>query len=146
MEKEMIITRELINKLVERARQSAENAYCPYTNVPVGCSILLDNNVVIVGCNIENAVLSSCADAGEVAIFKAVSEGFTKFRAICFWSHSRKPYPSGKVRQLLSEFNRNLSIVVATDKDSSVEPDFDVFSLSQIFPVPPLPEVSLDEQ
>lgn len=125
------MNKELIIKLIERARQSAENAYCPYTNVPVGCSLLVNDNMIFGGCNIENGTLSSSAEAGEVAILKAISEGSTKFLAICFWSRERIPYPGGGVRQLLSEFNQNINILVATDETYSV------LSLKDIFPFPP---------
>ena len=131
------MNKELILKLVERAKNASENAYCPYTNVPVGCSLLVDDNMIFGGCNVENGVLSSSACAGEVAVYKAISEGYTKFRAICFWSQEKKPYPSGKVRQLLSEFNSSVNIVVATDETYSM------ISLSEIFPF--APEVNFDD-
>ena len=130
------MNKELIMKLIERARASSENAYCPYTNVPVGCSLLVDDNMIFGGCNVENGVLSSSVEAGEVAILKAISEGYTKFRAMCFWSQARMPYPSGRVRQVLSEFSPKIPLVVANDETYSM------LSLDAIFPFPP--EVALD--
>jgi len=131
------MNRELVVKLIERAKLSADNAYCPYTNYPIGCSLLVDDNIIFGGCNVESSILSCSAEAGEVAAYKAISEGCTKFRAICFWAESRMPYPSGKVRQFLSEFNSALTIIIATDQtDRSVR-------LSDILPL--LPEVSVDE-
>jgi len=130
------MNKELILKLIERAKTASENAYCPYTNVPIGCSLLVDDNMIFCGCNVENSILSSSADAGEVAILSAMSQGHTKFRAICFWSQERMPYPSGKERQMLSEFSKNLNIVVANDETYSM------MSLSDIFPFPP--EVKFD--
>jgi len=128
------MNKELILKLIERAKESAEHAYCPITNMPVGCSLLVDDNMIFGGCNIE----SSCnADAGEVAIFKAISQGYTKFRAICFWAENNMPYPSGKVRQLLTDFKSNLNIVVANSDTYSL------LLLSDIFPFPP-PEIPLE--
>jgi cytidine deaminase len=131
------MNKELILKLIERAKLSAENAYCPYTNVPVGCSLLVNDNMIFGGCNVENGVLSCSAEAGEVSVFKAVSEGCTSFRAICFWSDLRMPYPSGKVRQLLAEFNPNLNIIVATDATYSM------VTLGDMLPF--APESGLDE-
>ncbi|MDR0462114.1 MAG: cytidine deaminase [Christensenellaceae bacterium] len=125
------MNKELIIKLIERARSFSENAYCPYTNVAVGCSLLVEDNVIFGGCNIENGVLSSSVDAGEVAVFKAISEGHTKFLAICFWSETRLPYPSGRVRQLLSEFNSDTNIVVANDETYAMQ------KLTDIYPFPP---------
>jgi len=125
------MNKELIMKLIERARAASENAYCPYTNAPVGCSLLLDDNMIFGGCNVENGVLSSSADAGEVAVYKAVSEGYTKFSAICLWSKNSLPYPSGRVRQLLSEFNPKINTVIANDETYSV------LTLADLFPFPP---------
>ena len=125
------MNKELILKLIERARTSAENAYCPYTNAPVGCSLLASDNIIFGGCNIENSTLSCSAEAGEVAVYKAISEGYTGFRAICFWAKDKLPYPSGKVRQLLSEFNPAINLVIANDETYSM------FDLPSMLPHPP---------
>ena len=125
------MNKELILKLIERARVSAENAYCPYTNVPVGCSLLVGDNIIFGGCNVENGVLACSADAGEVAVFKAISEGYSSFSAICFWSDEKIPYPSGNVRQLLAEFNKNVAIIVANSDTYSI------LNLADILPFPP---------
>ena len=130
------MNKELIIKLIERARGGAENAYCPYTNMPIGCSLLVDDNMIFGGCNIENSTLSCSTEAGEVACYKAISEGYTGFRAICFWSGEKLPYPSGKVRQLLAEFNPQINIVVANDETYSM------FALNDMLPFPP--EVTLE--
>lgn len=128
------MNKELILKLIERARASSENAYCPYSNTPMGCSLLVDDNIVLGGCNVENGVLSASVDAGEVAIFKAISEGYTKFRAICFWSEEKMPYPSGRTRQLLAEFNKNLNMIIAT---GTADVSYSIATLADLFPFPP---------
>ena len=130
------MNKELIIKLIERAKTSAENAYCPFTNVPVGCALLASDNIIFGGCNIETSTLSCSAEAGEVACYKAISEGYTAFRTICFWSQDKLPYPSGKVRQLLAEFNPSINIVVANDETYSM------FDLTTMLPFPP--EVVID--
>ena len=130
------MNKELIIKLIERAKASAENAYCPYTNVPIGCALLVDENLIFTGCNIEGTSYSVCACAGTVAAYKAISEGYTKFRAVCFWSQDKLPYPNGLVRELLNEFSKNVGIIVANDETYSV------LSLADIFPFPP--EVPLE--
>jgi len=130
------MNKELIVKLIERAKTSAENAYCPYTNIAVGCALLASDNIIFGGCNIENSTLSCSAEAGEVACYKAISEGYNGFRAICFWSQDKLPYPSGKVRQLLSEFNNAINIVVANDET------YTMFDLGGMLPFPP--EVNIE--
>ncbi|MCL2229453.1 MAG: cytidine deaminase [Firmicutes bacterium] len=130
------MNKELVIKLIERARSFSENAYCPYTNVPVGCAIMTDDNIIFGGCNIENGVLGASLDAGEVAIAKAISEGHTRFLAICFWCGGKIPYPSGKVRQIISEFSNDINMIFANDETYSWQ------KISDIFPLPP--EVHVD--
>jgi cytidine deaminase len=127
----LIVNKELIMKLIERARTAAENSYCPYTNMPVGCALLVDDNMIFGGCNIENKSLGASVSAGATAIFKSISEGCTKFRAICLWSQNLMPYPDGAVRQILSEFCPNIQMIVATDETYSM------LTLDAIFPFPP---------
>lgn len=129
------MNKELISKLINRAREASDNAYCPYTNVPVGCALLTEDNVIFCGCSIETKALSSAASAGEVAVMKAISEGHTAFKAVCFYSSSFMPFPDGKTRQLLAEFNPMLSIVIAHAEN------YNLCTLNDIFPfVPELPE------
>ena len=129
------MNRELILKLIERAQSSAGNAYCPYTNAPVGCSLLVDDNIIFGGCNVENNVLSCSACAGEVAVLKAISEGYTTFRAVCFWMSgmTRLPYPSGKTLQIFSEFSstKKLNIICANERT------YETFALGDLLPCPP---------
>ena len=61
--------------LLERARQAATRAHCPYSNFHVGAAVRCDDGSVIEGCNVENASygLSICAE--RVALFTAISLG-----------------------------------------------------------------------
>ena len=125
------MNKELILKLIEKARASADNAYCPYTNGAVGCALLVDDNIIFGGCNVENSVLSCSAEAAEVAVQKAISEGYTSFKAICLFSAENLPYPSGRVRQIIAEFSKTINIVVANDVTYSVH------SLTDLLPFAP---------
>ena len=80
---------------------------------------------------VENGVLASSVCAGEVALYKAISEGYTNFRAVALWSERVLPYPCGHVRQLLAEFSKNLNIIVANDET------YAMLTLADIFPYPP---------
>ena len=125
------MNKELIMKLIERARGACDNAYCPYTGVAVGCALLVDDNIIFAGCNIETRAPSNSLDAGAVAVIKAISEGHTKFRAICFYSADIMPFPSGSVRDVLGEFSPMLDIIVANDQTYSLH------TLYQLFPFQP---------
>ena len=125
------MNKELILKLIEKARASADHAYCPYTNVAVGCSLLVDDNIIFGGCNVENSTLSCSAEAAEVAALKAISEGYTAFKAICLYNTEHLPYPSGRVRQILAEFSGTVNIVVAN------EATYSVHALADLLPYAP---------
>lgn len=92
-------------KLYEQALKARDFAYVPYSKFPVGCAVLTKNNKIYQGANIENASygLSNCAE--RTAIFKAISEGESKFQAICVVADSPRPIPPcGACRQVLVEF------------------------------------------
>jgi cytidine deaminase len=56
-------------ELFERAKQARENAYAPYSNFFVGCSILLENGEIYSGNNQENAAFPSGLCAERTTIF-----------------------------------------------------------------------------
>lgn len=91
--------------LAEMARKAADSAYAPYSRYKVGAALLADDGRVFTGCNIENASygLTNCAE--RTAIFKAVSEGVRRFRAIAIAGGDDEPAtPCGACRQVLAEF------------------------------------------
>ena len=86
-----------IQKLMDCAIKARENAYSPYSHFAVGAALLCEDGTLYEGCNIENASygLTNCAE--RTAIFKAVSEGHIKFKALaCAQSRmvQRSRFPS----------------------------------------------------
>ena len=95
-----------IQNLVNRAIKARETAYCPYSHFAVGAALLCEDGTIYEGCNIENASygLTNCAE--RTAIFKAVSEGHTKFKALAVVADTEGPCaPCGACRQVISEFD-----------------------------------------
>ena len=94
-----------IQKLIDRAIVARDKTYSPYSHFGVGAALLCDDDTVYEGCNIENASygLTNCAE--RTAIFKAVSEGQTKFKALAVVADTEGPCaPCGACRQVISEF------------------------------------------
>ena len=92
--------------LIKKAFEAQENCYTPYSHFNVGAALLGKNGVIYQGCNIENASygLTNCAE--RTAIFKAVSEGRTKFKALAVVADTEGPCaPCGACRQVISEFD-----------------------------------------
>lgn len=92
-------------ELMELAIKAREYAYTPYSNFQVGAVVLDQKGEVFTGCNIENAAYGPTNCAERTAIFKAISEGSTKFVALAVVADSELPVsPCGVCRQVMAEF------------------------------------------
>lgn len=101
-----------IQKLMDCAIKARENAYSPYSHFAVGAALLCEDGTLFEGGNIENASygLTNCAE--RTAIFKAVSEGHTKFKALAVVADTEGPCaPCGACRQVMAEFKIPLIIM-----------------------------------
>lgn len=101
-----------IQKLMDCAKKARENAYSPYSHFAVGAALLCEDGTLYEGCNIENASygLTNCAE--RTAIFKAVSEGHIKFKALAVVADTEGPCaPCGACRQVMAEFKIPLIIM-----------------------------------
>ena len=101
-----------IQKLMDCAIKARENAYSPYSHFAVGAALLCEDGTLFEGCNIENASygLTNCAE--RTAIFKAVSEGHIKFKALAVVADTEGPCaPCGVCRQVMAEFKIPLIIM-----------------------------------
>ena len=101
-----------IQKFMDCAIKARENAYSPYSHFAVGAALLCEDGTLFEGCNIENASygLTNCAE--RTAIFKAVSEGHIKFKALAVVADTEGPCaPCGACRQVMAEFKIPLIIM-----------------------------------
>ena len=91
------------------AIKARENAYSPYSHFAVGAALLCEDGTLFEGCNIENASygLTNCAE--RTAIFKAVSEGHIKFKALAVVADTEGP--CAPCRQVMAEFKIPLIIM-----------------------------------
>jgi cytidine deaminase len=90
--------------LSDYAREARERALAPYSNFGVGAALLTKDGEIITGCNVESATYGLTLCAERIAVFKAVSEGFLKFRAIAVVADAhRVTPPCGACRQVLWE-------------------------------------------
>lgn len=99
--------------LVKMAYEVAEKAYTPYSNFKVGAALLTEDGKVFTGCNVECASFGGTNCAERTAVFKAVSEGYTKFTKIAVVSTGAIfTYPCGICRQVLNEFAPDIDIIL----------------------------------
>ncbi len=118
-------TRDLIFKALE----AKKGAYVPYSNFHVGAALVTEDDQVFTGCNIEISSYSPTICAERTAIFKAVSEGHRKIKAIAVVGDSNHTFPCGVCRQVIREFGKDCKIFVANSED-----DYEEYTLDELLP------------
>jgi cytidine deaminase len=107
--------------LINAARSAAAFSYSPYSKFAVGAAVLTDDGTIITGCNVENASYGLTICAERVAIFKAISQGKTRIRALAVTNTSGSPSPPcGACRQVIHEFADASTRVFYEDRDGSL--------------------------
>lgn len=133
----MILTKEQLAGLAEKAMQQA---YSPYSGYKVGAALLCKDGSVYTGCNIENASYSVTNCAERTAFFQAVKEGKREFQAIAICGGKDGMIeggfpPCGACRQVMREFcDDDFEIYLLTKE--SVE----TYTLKQLLPMSFRPE------
>jgi cytidine deaminase len=99
------LKRTAVAKLLEAAKQAAENSYSPYSGFKVGAALLLSNGETVT--NVENVSYGLTICAERAALVRAVSEFGPEIRidgvAIANLNGAASP-PCGACRQMLAEF------------------------------------------
>ena len=113
-------------ELLGLACEAAEKAYSKYSGFSVGAALLTEDGKVFTGCNIENGSYSLTICAERTAIFKAVSDGYRKFRAIAIVGGAdgdltQPCFPCGACLQVMSEFCGGDLRIVLTDKEYTLD-------------------------
>ncbi len=104
------MNREVIDKLIEKAKETAnKNFCCKYSNFTVGAALLTKDGEVYSGFNVENdGIQSICAE--RVAFTKALSTMKKEFTCIVVVGKNmsdekfKKTLPCGYCRQFMSEY------------------------------------------
>ena len=125
--------KELIHELIAHARDSADNAFCPYSGVPVGASLLTADHTFLGGCNIEPNDIGSAIAAGESVIFRALCDGITGFTALCLWSEKTLPYPGGRELSLINQFAPDATIIIANDSTYMMHRAHELLPMRRIY-------------
>ena len=110
-----------MERLIKESIIAKENSYSPYSNFRVGAAIMLKDDKIIRGSNIENASygLSICAERS--ALFEAYNHGYKKedIRAIAISSDIDDFIsPCGACRQVISELMEEDADVFLTKNEN----------------------------
>ncbi|MEW8956400.1 cytidine deaminase [Clostridium sp.] len=110
--------------LIEKAIEVRELAYAPYSKFKVGAAVMMEDNSIYTGCNIENASFGATNCAERTAIFKAVSEGKTNVKAVAVIGDVNSyTYPCGICRQVIVEFAEGpeIPIIIIKNKNEYIK-------------------------
>ena len=125
------MTRNTQARMLREARAAVKNAYAPFSKLKVGAAVLTANGHVHSGCNVENSSygLTVCAERG--AIFKAVSAGERRIKAVAVFAsfpqstidnrQSKMPQltpPCGACLQVLNEFSEDPEVVLSNGRST----------------------------
>lgn len=99
--------------LVSAARAAREHAFAPYSKFRVGAAVVADDGTVFTGCNVESASYGLTVCAERVAMWKGISDGYTRFRRVAVVADTAElTPPCGACRQLLAEFAPDATVVL----------------------------------
>ncbi|GIN38539.1 MULTISPECIES: cytidine deaminase [Heyndrickxia] len=111
-----------LEQLIEEAKIARDKAYVPYSKFPVGAALLSENGKVYHGCNIENAAYTVGNCAERTALYKAYSDGDTKYTALVVTADTERPVPPcGACRQVISELCPKDMKVILTNLKGDIQ-------------------------
>lgn len=122
------LTQEQKQELIRAALEARTRAVAPYSRFTVGAALLAEDGRVFTGCNIENAAFTPTSCAERTALFKAVSEGVTRFTDVAIVGarigevNTLVTAPCGVCRQALFEFcGPDLNVIMAKTPEDFIE-------------------------
>lgn len=116
-------------ELIRKALKAKEMAYVPYSKFHVGASLVTEDDTVYTGNNIEIASYSPTLCAERTAIFKAISDGHRKIKKIVVTGDANPTFPCGVCRQVIREFGKDASIIIANSEE-----DYKEYKLDDLLP------------
>lgn len=115
--------------LIREALRARERSYSPYSHLRVGAALLCRGEKIISGCNVENVSFGATCCAERTAIFTAVAQGETDYKALAVASDLKSPIlPCGICLQVMVEFK--IPEVIAVDNNGGHK----VYKLKELLP------------
>lgn len=119
-------------QLAAAARRAKALSVSPYSKFRVGAALLTRGGRLFTGCNIENSSFSLTICAERTALFKAISEGSRRFRALAIASDTASFVPPcGACRQVILDLAGDIEIIL-TDNRRRIKS----LRMSELLPLP----------
>ena len=98
-------------KVIELAIKMCEKAHAPFSNYKVGSAVEIITGEIIGGCNVESSSYSLTCCAERIALFKAITEGYSEFKSIAV-ATKNAGMPCGACRQIIWELCGDIPIYI----------------------------------
>jgi|SRR3972149_8719889 len=119
------------NSLAEKAIEAKKTSLPTYSNFHVGAALLTEDGKIYQGGNIEVSSYGLTICAERTAVFKAISEGERKFKAIAIASDlDGFCSPCGACRQVISDLCGDIDVILV-DSNKNTE----VHKMSELLPL-----------
>ena len=96
-----------------------EKSYAPFSKYTVGASVETEDGTIIGGCNVESVSYGLTCCAERIALYNAVSEGHSTFKALAVASKNGG-FPCGACRQVIWELCGDIPILI-TDNENKMK-------------------------
>ncbi len=124
------MSEESLNSLIKDATNARLHSVAPFSGFLVGAAVRTEAGKVYTGCNVESASYGLTVCAERVAIWKALSEGERNFTELAVVADTAMlTPPCGTCRQIIWEFCKNATLVMANLKGES-----EVVSIRELLP------------
>ena len=100
------------DQLIEKAINMRENAIAPYSKYKVGSAVLTESGKIFGGCNVESSSYGLTCCAERIALYNAISNGYTKFTALAV-ATKNGGYPCGACLQVIWDLCGEISIYIS---------------------------------
>lgn len=119
-------------ELLAAAVEARTRAHARYSRFKVGAALETVDQVIVTGCNIENATYGLTMCAERVALVKALSDGHDIFTRIVVVADTESPTPPcGSCRQLLWEYCGDIDVILGNPGGVTER-----YRLSALLPLP----------
>jgi len=102
-------------KLIQIAMEMRNRSYAPYSNYQVGAAVESESGEIIGGCNVESSSYSLTCCAERTALFRAIAEGHTSFRALAVATENGGS-PCGACRQVIWDLCKEIPVHICDKK------------------------------
>lgn len=108
-----------MKELITHAHEMRKRSHAPNSNYTVGAAVLTTDGDIIGGCNVESSSYGLTCCAERVALYRAVAEGYSSFKALAVATENGG-FLCGACRQVVWDLCGDIPIFIS-DENGKIE-------------------------